>query len=175
MLLQQRQAHRPPYTKVLSALRKTELVRLCIEFRLSIDGSVVTLRNRLKDYLNLHRDALFRNPRYKPLFPKHRRANRPPSSPVLSIHSSLPRSPSALSYVSSVRSYASWNGIDDHFQPHTPNHSPEPPHLHHDHPHPQQHHSPPPSPTVSFQDPLPPVLHAGEGRKYLPSLPRWLS
>ena len=67
-----------PYTKVLSALRKNDLARLCAEFRLSSDGSVVALRNRLKDYLNIHRDTLYRNPRYNALFPRHRKPVRRP-------------------------------------------------------------------------------------------------
>ena len=39
----------PPYTQVLSALRKNYLIWLCTEFRLSSEGPVVNLRNRLKD------------------------------------------------------------------------------------------------------------------------------
>lgn len=102
--------NRPPYTKVLSALRKNELVRLCLEFGLSNEGSVVVLRTRLKDYLNLHRETAYRNPRYKALFPKHRRFNQPPSSrsPTPGTRSSPPvsdRSPSP------ALSYASWDGI----------------------------------------------------------------
>ena len=88
-----------PYTKVLSALLKPDLVRLCGEFRLAADGSVVNLRKRLKDYLNLNRDRVYRDPRYKGLYPKHRRAGEPAAreqSPVLS-----------------DRSFESWNGIAD--------------------------------------------------------------
>ena len=102
----------PLYNQVLSALRKNDLVRLCGEFRLSTDGPVVILHNRLKDYLNLHRDTLYRNPRYKSLFPKHRKPLRkrqlpdapstPPSSPNVS-HPSHSRS--------SSESYDSWHGI----------------------------------------------------------------
>ena len=85
-------ANMPPYTQVLSALRKNDLICLCDEFRLPTEGSVVNLRNRLKDYLNLHRNTLFRNPRYNPLFPRHRRPVQPiqqpeqaspPSTPLL--------------------------------------------------------------------------------------------
>ena len=105
----------PPYTQVLSALRKNDLIRLCGEFRLSSDGPVVNLRNRLKDYLNLHRDTLYRNPRYKPLFPKHRKPIQPrqrhdnPSSPPPS-----PDPSHRSSSRSSSRSYDSWHGIDGH-------------------------------------------------------------
>ena len=89
----------PPYTKTLSALRKTELVRLSNEFRLPTEGSVVVLRNRLKTYLNAHNEALYRNPRYRALYPKHRQmrlgpAIVPPRSPTLS-----------------ERSFDSWHGI----------------------------------------------------------------
>jgi hypothetical protein len=56
---QQARGHRAPYTKLLSALRKPELVRLCGEFRLSLVGSVVVLRNR-KGHL-LHRDTTHDN------------------------------------------------------------------------------------------------------------------
>ena len=90
-------ANGAPYTKVLSALLKPDLVHLCGEFRLAADGSVVNLRKRLKDYLNLNRDRVYRDPRYKGLYPKHRRAGEPVAreqSPVLS-----------------DRSFESWNGI----------------------------------------------------------------
>lgn len=102
---QQAIAGGPPYTKVLSALRKTELIRLCGEFHLHADGGVVILRNRLKDYLNLHRDAVYQNPRYRPLFPKHRRINQPAASPT----PSLSPTPSEAS----AQSFGSWNGIYD--------------------------------------------------------------
>ena len=104
----------PPYNKTLSALRKNKLICLCGEFRLPSDGSVVNLRNRLKDYLNLHRDTLYRNPRYKPLFPKHRKPIRQRQlpdapSPIPSSPNSSQRSHSR----SSSRSYDSWHGIAD--------------------------------------------------------------
>ena len=90
-------ANGAPYTKVLSALLKPELIRLCGEFRLAADGSVVNLRKRLKDHLNLNRDRIYRDDRYKALYPKHRRVGEPAAreqSPARSDHS-----------------FESWNGI----------------------------------------------------------------
>ena len=106
-----------PYTKVLSALRKNDLTRLCAEFRLSSDGSVVALRNRLKDYLNIHRDTLYRNPRYNALFPRHRKPVRRPrrQSDPSSPPTSPPTSPNASHRSHShspARSFDSWHGID---------------------------------------------------------------
>ena len=168
-----RHRSRRPYTKVLSALLKTDLVRLCVEFRLRTDGSVVDLRNRLKDYLNLHRDTLFANARYKPLFPRHRRPDQPPPPPPgplpLSNTLSSRHSSPALSYVSSPRSYASWHGIEDLPQPE----------LHQDEPAPFQQPLdipdqiiPSPPPSVYFPDhasppPVPPL----DGRKLSLPLP----
>ena len=157
---QQLQANGPPFTKVLSALLKPDLVRLCTEFRLHGNGSVVVLRNRLKDYLNIHRNTLLVNPRYTALFPRHRRPNQPSPSPSRSSHTSS-RS-SSLSYVSSVHSFPSWNGIEDQQD------------LPQDHPHQLEHH-PPQDPDVQYFDPPPsatnssppPAAHAIEGRKFL--------
>ena len=108
----------PPYTQVLSALRKNDLIRLCDEFRLPTEGSVVNLRNRLKDYLNLHRNTLFRNPRYNPLFPRHRRPVQPIQQPEQASPPSTPPSSPNPSHRSSsrasTRSYDSWHGIDRH-------------------------------------------------------------
>ena len=108
----------PPYTQVLSALRKNDLICLCDEFRLPTDGSVVNLRNRLKDYMNLHRNTLYRNPRYNPLFPRHRRPARPIQQPEQASPPSTPPSSPNPSHRSSSRassrSYDSWHGIDRH-------------------------------------------------------------
>ena len=90
-------ANGAPYTKVLSALLKPDLVRLCGEFRLAADGSVVNLRKRLKDHLNLNRDRIYRDHRYKALYPKHRRVGEP---------AAREQSPAR-----SDDSYASWHGI----------------------------------------------------------------
>ena len=88
----------PPYTKTLSALRKTELVRLSREFRLPSEGSVLALRNRLKVYLNTHNEVLYRNPRFNALYPKHRQIQHQQAV--------VPqRSPSP------AQSFDSWHGI----------------------------------------------------------------
>jgi hypothetical protein len=178
----QPQANRTPYTKVLSALLKTELLRLCLEFHLPTDGSVVALRLRLKDYLNLNRDTLYRNPRYNALFPRHRRVinHLPPPlliQPLPLSHTRSTSSSSILSYKSSspALSYGSWNGIEDqpvHPQQHVPApqllppQQPPPPHE------PHAHHSPPPSPSNygSDHDFPPPAVHAAIGRKSYPPI-----
>jgi hypothetical protein len=143
--------NRTPYTKTLSALLKTDLIRLSTEFRLPTDGPVVTLRNRLRAYLNYHSAALTHNPRYRALFPGHRR-NRsptpPPSSPDLSYRTPSP-----------TPSFDSWDGINDFQQPQF--NDPQPPQQHP----PVFHPPPPPSTYVSDFDSPPPVLAIDE-RKY---------
>jgi hypothetical protein len=106
-------SHQYPYTQVLSALRKNDLIRLCVEFGLPVDGPVVGLRNRLKDYLNLHRDTLYRDPRYKALFPKHRKPNHPPSPsiPPSTVSSRSPTPDLPDRSPSPAESFASWHGI----------------------------------------------------------------
>jgi hypothetical protein len=144
---QQARPNRAPYTQVLSALRKMDLVRLCIEFRLSPEGSVVDLKTRLKDYITLNREIINRNPRYTALFPRHNRPIPPPSPPSSPPHTTPPSSP-ALSYrtVSPALSDESWHGIagpaDDHAgvpAEHQHDNSPEPhhhqPHVQPDQPH----------------------------------------
>jgi hypothetical protein len=184
----QLQADVLPYTKVLSALLKTELVRLCLEFHLPTDGSVVALRLRLKDYLNMNRDTLYRNPRYNALFPRHRRLTNRQLPPLviprqLASHTKSPSSSPALSYasVSPVMSYASWNGIEDQpvlpqhpipGQPYIPAQHPLPPHQPlppHD---PHDHFVPPPSPSIvgADQDLPIPAVHAADGRKFYLSI-----
>ena len=174
----------PPYTQVLSALRKIDLLRLCIEFRLPNDGSVVQLRNRLKDYLNLNRDTLSRNPRYNALFPRHRRPYQPPppTGPSSTL-SSLSRSssPTSARSHSSTPSFDSWHGIGHHpedpnvqevdlphYLPPHPSLPPQSPQPHHRYPllhppspplEPYPFHPPPPSnhPTNSDRGSLPPA------------------
>jgi hypothetical protein len=153
---QQHRTNTAPYSKVLSALLKPDLIRLCGEFRLPADGSVVTLRNRLKGYINLHRDLLFANPRFTALFPRHQRLpQRPPSTSPTQSPSS--RSNSALSYASS---FESWGGIND-----------EPQQLHDLPPAPQEPHVPfypPPSPSITNSDHssvAPLAIHDDGGRK----------
>jgi len=169
MSRRQPRVNRPPYTQLLSALRKTDLVGLCREFRLSTEGSVVGLRNRLKDYLNLHRDRLYRNPRYNALFPKHRRLPvvKKPSSPT----TSAPSTPT-LSYRS--LSFDSWHGIDDPPQDHPPlAQQPLAPVPAHPPPldNPNGPDQPPLSPTASLTesdaDSFPPAIHLPVERKSL--------
>jgi hypothetical protein len=112
-----------PFTKTLSTLRKDDLIRLSGEFDLPLDGSVATLRNRLKAHLDFHREVIYRNARYKGLYPKHRRpiGNRrlpPQSTPEPPVVPKTRSSSTSLSYrnPSPTPSFASWNGIDDHPQ-----------------------------------------------------------
>jgi hypothetical protein len=118
-----------PYAQTLSKLRKADLLRLSLEFRLAVDGSVVTLRNRIKAYLNAHRDTLYRHPRFKALYPKHTRPIRPRDSSPPPSHvpdNAFQRSPSPSS------SDESWNGIEDdqrHHSPHIQVHQPPPPSI----------------------------------------------
>ena len=155
----------PPYTQVLSALCKNDLVQLCAEFRQIAQGSIVNLRNCLKDYLNLHREMLYRNPRYNALFSRHRRLNKPhqlstPSwSPTPSSHASTP--PASDRSHSPTLSYALWHGIGGHEANHdndqldthviqpppVPIQHNQQPHFLSPHPlleHPYDHHIPPP-------------------------------
>lgn len=131
-----------PYNQVLSALRKDDLIRLSRELRLPPEGSVVTLRNRLRVYLNAHREVLYRNQRYKSLYPKRRQLNidiPPPPPPP----DSPPPSPAALSYVSDA---PSWHGIGYNHQNQSP--PAQSPH--------QQSFSPPPMPQGLEDDYYPP-------------------
>ena len=187
-------ANRQPYTAVLSALRKIDLLRLSIEFRLSTEGPVTVLRNRLKDHLNNHRDTLFRNPRYRVLYPRHRMpmrrpALRPSSSRTLpSTPSRSQPTPTPSRSVSPAQSYESWNGIQEHHNDQDMQPAPPPPVV----AQPvmaqpiiaqpvfaqpvvaQGPLAPIPSPSPSFSDdqgsfhnPLPPVDHVPVGCKFL--------
>lgn len=107
-----------PYAQTLSALRKNDLLRLTVEFRLPVEGSVVTLRNQLKKYLNSHRDTLYRNPRFTALYPKHRRPARQSSfAPSNSRNSRSTLSGSPQRSPSPTPSYGSWNGIEEDVRP----------------------------------------------------------
>ena len=106
-----------PYRKVLSALLKPDLLHLCGDFRLPTEGSVVTLRNRLKDYLNLHCNTLYRDQRFTALFPRHSRPaqhQQPPPRACALVSRS--HSHSVLSYMSLPNSSPapsdiSWHGF----------------------------------------------------------------
>jgi len=157
MQLQENQLDQP-YTSTLSFLRKIDLIRLSLEFRLPTDGTVVNLRDRLRVYLNSHSETLYKNPRYRPLYPQHRRVTQPVVSQAQRAPITKSRSPSPASTVSTdstVRSFDSWNGIDAAQPPHAPfiqplqapvadqgpvNYHPPPP-------------PPPPSPSVPGSDP----------------------
>jgi hypothetical protein len=169
-----------PYTQTLSMLRKIDLMRLSLEFRLPTDGSVVTLRNRLRVYLNAHSETLFRNPRYRPLYPKIRRQTNPPE-PVFHDSQTIPSSSSRSSRsVSPASSYESWNGIEaDAFQLPPPAIQPpplavlppaiQPPPLAVLPPHnPAVQYPPPPPPSSPGSDPepLPFGNHDDDGRKF---------
>lgn len=173
-----------PYTRVLSSLPRADLLKLCGEFRLPRDGNVVVLRTRVKDYLNLHRDDLYADPRYTGLFPRFRRANQPPPPPPSPVSSRRSSSPAS--------SDESWHGIQEHAdgepagaiqnqQQHSPAHS------YHHNPQaqlnqPQDHLDQLPSffrdQTPNFLPPVspflinpdlghpPPAIHVGDGREY---------
>jgi hypothetical protein len=109
-----------PFTKTLGTLRKNDLIRLSGEFDLPLDGSVNTLRNRLRAHLDFHREVIYRNVRYKGLYPKHRRpigSRRlpPQSTPDPPVVPKTRSSSTVLSYrnLSPTPSFGSWNGIDD--------------------------------------------------------------
>ena len=167
---------RTTYSRTLSALRKTELVQLSVEFKLPTDGNVVTLRNRLRAYMNYHHDTLVNNLRYKALFPKPREPNIHMRNSGLPSQTPRTHSSAALSYErtpSPTPSYESWNGImDDHVPiPVIPPHQPPPqlplPLPHHQEP--DIHHHPPPSPSISESslDSPPPAVYPAGGCKLI--------
>ena len=109
MLLQQIQQ---PYIHTLSLLRKIDLIRLSLEFKLPADRTDVILRDRLRVYLNSHSETLYKNPRYRPLYPQLRRPTQPalsqaPEACHLDHHSSSPTV--VKSSDSSTQSCGSWN------------------------------------------------------------------
>jgi hypothetical protein len=160
-----------PYSQTLSALRKADLIRLSVEFKLAVDGPVTTLRNRLRVYLNSHRNSLYPNPRYKNLYPKRHNTTQPSPSPPPENLSQNSRSTSPHNN----HSDASWNGIRGQPSPHHSSH-PSP----HSSPHPTApgSRSPPPVPHPEPGSP-PAGDHTNGGRKsllphtliYLPSFP----
>ena len=99
-------------------LRKIDLQRLSLEFKLPTDGTVLNLRDRLRVYLNAHSNVLYRNPRYRPLYPQHRRLPQPvqPQQPAEQEgHAENNRTPSPTpteSTDASDISYESWHGIE---------------------------------------------------------------
>ena len=169
-----------PYTTTLSLLRKIDLIRLSVELKLPTDGNVMNLRDRLRVYLNAHSETLWRNPRFRPLYPQHRRTTQPavqqPPEPV----NHTPSPTLSTSSDSSAVSYESWNGIEDaaahHPQPQQPPQAPVQPaplnqHAHDFYPPPPPPPPPSPSPSIPASDPgfPPPSDHQDGPRKFFPS------
>jgi hypothetical protein len=187
---QQLRSNRAPYTQLFSALRKPDLIQLCGEFRLSPEGSVITLKERLRDYINLNRDRVYQNPRYTALFPRHQKPQRNPSPQTDSIPSSPPVSSRS---VSPIDSEASWHGIGRQFEiPNTippedrqqqhfehqpsPQHEPplddQPPQPHQhqgQHPIPPEEPIMPPSEAASNRGSVPPITFPDNNSKYYTS------
>lgn len=66
-----------PYTQTLSMLWKIDLLWLLVKFKLPMDGTVLNMRDHLRVYLNSHIETFYRNPRYRLLYPQHRRVAQP--------------------------------------------------------------------------------------------------
>ena len=117
---------RCPYSTVLSALCKMDLIWLSLEFRLPTNSSVINLRSHLRCYLNFNHGTLAQNPGYAALFPKHKCANQPLASHLLS--NTLCMSPPALLYhnLSLTPSFTSWHSIEDEPCGNQPHPSPQP-------------------------------------------------
>ena len=166
-----------PYTSTLSMLRKIDLLRLCVELKLPNDGTVLNLRDRLRVYLNAHSDTLYRNPRYRPLYPQHRRLTRSTAPRGQVEEEPVNRSPSPAatdSSDSSDTSYESWNGIQDPLLDHVPEVQPPfypatpPPPVVHDAPEYYPPPPPPPSPSIPGSEPghFPFSDHGGGSHKF---------
>ena len=167
-----------PYTSTLSMLRKIDLLRLCVELKLPNDGTVLNLRDRLRVYLNAHSDTLYRNPRYRPLYPQHRRLTRSTAPREQIDNEPANRSPSPTtsdSSDSSNVSYESWNGIEGPPLNHIPDVQPPfypaipPPPVAHDAPEYYPPPPPPPSPSIPGSEPghFPFSDHDGGSRKFI--------
>ena len=79
--------------------------------------------------LNHNRDALYADPRYNRLFPRHRRNGQPPSPPPSSLGSLSSRT--LMTHSSSpAHSFASWGGIDANHLEQPANPQPFPNHPH---------------------------------------------
>ena len=140
-----------------------------MEFKISSEGTVVLLKNKIRRYLNEHRDTLFNNPRFTTLYPKARCVTQPvaPRPPAVRHQVVHPPSPalsiSSNSTTSSDCSYESWNGIQAPPLHHDPPIQPLPQEAapllhspaHYDPPAHHYHLPPPPSPSVPGSDPDP--------------------
>jgi hypothetical protein len=90
------------YSKPITGLRKTQLMRLALDLNLPSDGTVVDLRNRISVVLTARKNILARDPRFTKLYP--RRRQNPASSPENSQPSSRSASPT-------LSDSLSWHGI----------------------------------------------------------------
>jgi hypothetical protein len=158
-----------PYSQPLSALRKADLIRLSVEFKLAVDGPVTTLRNRLRVYLNSHRNSLYPNPRFKTLYPKRR-------NPSISLPPETRSQNSRSISPSNNHSDASWNGIRSQPSPHpSSNPSSHPSPRSSPHPTAPGNRSPPLAPHSELGSP-PAGDHINGGRKsLLPQTPHIFS
>ena len=172
-----------PYSTTLSLLRRIDVLRLCLEFKISSEGTVVFLKKQIKKYLNDHRETLYRNPRYTPLYPKHRRPRNSPAPSFLNsnITPSHPPSPD-LSYrePSPASSEESWQGIQDlRIRQPSPPFQPQPPiapPYHEASPHfPDDYDPPIPPPSDFGWSPGPPhhVAQVHDNRKFYFSFPSY--
>ena len=102
-----------PYTTTLSLLRKIDLMRLSLEFKLPTEGNVMILRDRLRVYLNAHSETLWKNPRFRPLYPQHRRVTQPVVQQPPETADRTPSPTPSSSSDSSADSFESWHGIEE--------------------------------------------------------------
>ena len=178
------QLAREPYTQTLNLLRRIDVLRLCVEFKIPSDGTVIALKDKIRRHLNENRDTLFNDPQFNPLYPKVRHVIQPPAAqpPAVSHQVVRPLSPtlseSSLSSISSDHSYESWHGIEVppvyHDPPAQPPYQAEalPPHevVPQDFPAHHYHLPPPPSPSVPGSEPDPFLFndHNAGPRKFFP-------
>lgn len=90
------------YSKPITGLRKTQLMRLALDLNLPSDGTVLDLRNRIGIVLTAQKDNLSRDPRFTKLYP--RRHQNPAGSPRNS-------QPSSRSVSPTLSDSLSWHGI----------------------------------------------------------------
>lgn len=99
------------FTKPASKMKKVELQRLCQHFRIPAEGTVETLRNRLKTYLRHHENDLKDNEAYTALYPPKRGRQPRAGNPTVPApnNNNPPRSPSQES--SNDSGFSDWNGV----------------------------------------------------------------
>ena len=178
------QLAREPYTQTLNLLRRIDVLRLCVEFKIPSDGTVIALKDKIRRHLNENRDTLFNDPRFNPLYPKVIRVTQPAAAQPPAVPHQVVRPPSptlsesSLSSISSDHSYESWHGIEVppvyHDPPAQPPYQAEalPPHevVPQDFPVHHYHLPPPPSPSVPGSEPDPFLFndHNTGPRKFFP-------